>query len=89
MRSRAGGCDARQFETLNKRVGVISADENVATLTPTNAAATRINQMRLERLPGPEHTYNATIAGKFEESAYPTDGSLRLKSRCSRDNTAQ
>jgi len=76
---RAGRCDGRQFDMLNKRVGGILADENVVTLTPTNAAATRINQTHLDRLPGPEHAYDATIDGKFDESAYPTDASLRLR----------
>jgi len=48
-------------------------------LTTTNSLANAINQDRLAKLPGKEMVYEATATGKFEESAYPTDTSLRLK----------
>jgi ATP-dependent exoDNAse (exonuclease V) alpha subunit len=48
-------------------------------LTTTNSLAGAINQDRLSRLPGKEYAYQAVITGKFDESAYPTESSLRLK----------
>ena len=70
------------LDTLNKRVqkdaAVLQKDATVV-LTTTNSLANAINQDRLSKLPGKEVIYKATATGKFEESAYPTDTSLRLK----------
>jgi ATP-dependent DNA helicase PIF1 len=48
-------------------------------LTPTNAAAHRINMAYLDALPGVGHTYEAGITGEFNAGAHPTDTSLKLK----------
>ena len=70
------------LDTLNKRVqkdiAVPKKDETVI-LTTTNSLANTINQDRLSKLPGKEIIYEAVASGKFEESAYPTDASLKLK----------
>ncbi|MBI4706381.1 MAG: AAA family ATPase [Candidatus Omnitrophica bacterium] len=70
------------LKILNNRVqentAVFKKDETVI-LTTTNSLANAINQERLSKLPGKEITYEAVACGKFEESAYPTDASLKLK----------
>ncbi|MFA6143156.1 MAG: DEAD/DEAH box helicase [Candidatus Omnitrophota bacterium] len=70
------------LDTLNARVqkdtAIPKKDETVI-LTTTNSLANAINQDRLSKLPGKEITYEATASGKFEESAYPTNTSLKLK----------
>ena len=70
------------LETLNKRVKIdatASKKDPTVILTTTNSLANTINQDRLSKLPGREIVYEATATGKFEESAYPTDTSLKLK----------
>ena len=70
------------LDTLNKRVqkdSVVSKKDSTVILTTTNRLANTINQDRLSKLPGREITYEALASGKFEESAYPTDTSLKLK----------
>jgi len=49
------------------------------TLTPTNQAAFDINMEHLVKLPVPEYTFDAVVTGDFDESAYPTESTLRLK----------
>ncbi len=70
------------LDTLNKRVQkniAVSKEDSTVILTTTNSLANAINQDRLSKLPGKEITYKARATGKFEESAYPTDASLKLK----------
>jgi len=67
---------------LNSRVREISELKGrgeYLTLTPTNQAAFDINIRMLEGLAGPEHNLLATVSGRFDESAYPTEATLRLK----------
>jgi ATP-dependent DNA helicase PIF1 len=64
------------LDILNKRVQkdmAVSKKDETVILTTTNNLANTINQERLSELPGKE------ITGKFEESAYPTGTSLKLK----------
>lgn len=71
------------LDTLNARVrrdAMVSAKkDDTVILTTTNALANSINRDRLAKLPGREFIYEATASGKFDESAYPTDGVLKLK----------
>jgi len=70
------------LEKLNKRVSVdtaFSKKDSTVILTTTNNLANAINRERLSKLPGREIAYEAVSSGKFEESAYPTDTSLKLK----------
>ncbi len=70
------------LDTLNKRVredATVSKKDTTVILTTTNILANTINQDRLSKLPGKEITYEARTTGKFEESAYPTNVSLKLK----------
>ncbi|MFA6141914.1 MAG: AAA family ATPase [Candidatus Omnitrophota bacterium] len=74
--------DREDLDTLNKRVQKDKTDSKkdaTVILTSTNSLANTINQDRLSRLPGKDMIYEANATGKFEESAYPTDTSLRLK----------
>ncbi|MBC7363655.1 MAG: AAA family ATPase [Candidatus Aminicenantes bacterium] len=54
-------------------------DDFYITLTSTNEAADRINQQRLERLPGQPHYYHGEIEGEFERASLPTSENLVLK----------
>ncbi|MFA6357289.1 MAG: AAA family ATPase [Candidatus Omnitrophota bacterium] len=70
------------LDTLNKNVQkdiVSSRKDATVILTTTNSLASAINQDRLDELPGREIVYRAMSTGKFEEPAYPTEGSLKLK----------
>ncbi len=57
----------------------ISASETHVVLTPNNANAFRINQARLDALPGPSRRFEASIDGQFEEKSFPTEADLELK----------
>ena len=79
---RDGEVDEFVAEALNERVARlddVSDPSRTVVLTPTNAAANRINATFLERLPGPEQSFDAMVTGEFSEGAFPTDGKLVLK----------
>ncbi|MCX5680693.1 MAG: ATP-binding domain-containing protein, partial [Candidatus Omnitrophica bacterium] len=70
------------LERLNERVqkdALSSKKDTTVILTTTNNLAATINKERLSKLPGKEITYEAMSTGKFDESAYPTETSLKLK----------
>jgi ATP-dependent exoDNAse (exonuclease V) alpha subunit len=56
-----------------------AARGDYVTLTTTNQAAYEINEAFLEAIPEKEYEYNAQIQGKFDQSDYPTEATLRLK----------
>ncbi len=67
---------------LKTRVSDRSSAEASIThvvLTPNNAAAWKINQLRLAELPGPARGYTAALEGNFEPKAFPTEEVLELK----------
>ncbi len=79
---RDGDADEDDLALLNERVHPIrtlAEGEPYVILTPTNAAARRINLAYLEALPRMAHQYEARVTGDFSESAQPTDGTLILK----------
>lgn len=51
----------------------------VLTLCTTNKISTEINDSRMAALPTKEFVYQAEIKGKFDQSAYPTEPNLALK----------
>lgn len=57
----------------------VDASETHVVLTPNNANAFRINQARLDDLPGREKVFEARIQGTFDEKTYPTEADLELK----------
>jgi ATP-dependent DNA helicase PIF1 len=81
-RIRDGVVGADDLAVLNERVRPIrtlAEGESYVILTPTNAAASRINLAYLAALPGQASTYAAGVTGEFNASAHPTDASLVLK----------
>ena len=79
---REGRMEARDLELLNSRVAPIrtlAEGDPYVILTPTNAAAQRINGAFLAALPGASRHYEAGITGDFAGSAHPTDPSLELR----------
>lgn len=81
-RVRDGEADENDLEVLNERVAPIrtlSEGDPYVILTPTNAAAQRINSAFLAALPGAQRTYPAAVTGEFGQGAQPTDAALVLK----------
>ena len=81
-RVRDGDANEEDLEVLNERVSpvrTLSEGEPYVILTPTNAAAQRINAAFLKALPGQLHSYTATVSGEFSQGAHPTDQMLQLK----------
>ena len=79
---REGEADADDLAVLNARVHPIrtlSDGEPFVILTPTNAAAGRINMAYLNALPGAPRPYQATTTGEFSDAARPTEQTLMLK----------
>ena len=81
-RIREGEADQEDLEALNERVSPIrtlNEGDPFVILTPTNAAAQRINTAYLEALPARPRAYEAGTTGEFNASAQPTDTTLILK----------
>jgi ATP-dependent DNA helicase PIF1 len=79
---REGAVGADDIAVLNARVHPIrtlAEGDAFVILTPTNAAAHRINLAYLEALPGKAAAYEASVTGEFSDSAHPTDRTLVLK----------
>lgn len=57
----------------------IDASETHVVLTPNNNNAFRINLARLEGLATRSKTFAATVDGRFDEKAFPTEADLELK----------
>ena len=81
-RIRDGEVEEDDLAALNERVSPIrtlAEGEPFVILTPTNAAANRINLAFLEALRGEARAYEAGVTGEFTQSAHPTDQTLVLK----------
>lgn len=81
-RVRDGDASEDDLAILNTRVAPIrtlSEGERFVILTPTNAAAQRINMAYLDALPSAPRTYAAGITGEYSQTAQPTDPALVLK----------
>jgi energy-coupling factor transporter ATP-binding protein EcfA2 len=81
-RIRDGDATEEDLEVLNERthpIRTLGEGDQFVILTPTNAAAQRINMAYLDALPTPERTYEAGITGEYSDAAHPTDASLLLK----------
>jgi ATP-dependent exoDNAse (exonuclease V) alpha subunit len=77
----AGESDLALLNQRVKPIRTLSEGDRFVILTPTNAAAQRINLAYLEALAGEAKAYEAGITGDFSESAHPTDPTLVLKPR--------
>jgi len=81
-RIRDGEVTEDDLEVLNERthpIRTLGEGDSFVILTPTNAAAQRINMAYLDALPGEVRPYEAGISGEFGQSAHPTDANLLLK----------
>lgn len=81
-RVRDGEATEDDLAILNERthaIRTLGEGDAYVILTPTNAAAQRINMAYLEALPGNVMPYEAGISGEFGDSTHPTDATLLLK----------
>lgn len=81
-RMRDGTASLADLALLNARVAPIrtlSEGDEFVILTPTNAAAQRINMAYLAALPGSARAYTAATSGEFGPASQPTDSTLTLK----------
>lgn len=81
-RIREGDVENDDLQVLNDHVRPIrtlAEGDPYVILTPTNAAARRINLAYLEALPGNPIEYHAAMTGEFNQAAQPTDETLVLK----------
>ncbi len=81
-RIREGEVEEDDLTLLNecvRPVRTLGEGDAYVILTPTNAAAQRINMAYLDALPGRLHSYEAGVSGEFNASAHPTDTTLQLK----------
>lgn len=79
---RDGDVDEEDLRVLNERVHpvrTLSEGDPYVILTPTNAAAQRINMSYLQALQGEAQAYQADVTGEFSDTAHPTDTTLLLK----------
>jgi ATP-dependent exoDNAse (exonuclease V) alpha subunit len=79
---RDGELGEDDLAVLNERVHPIrtlAEGESFVILTPTNAAANRINMAYLAALAGTATEYAAGVTGEFSASAHPTEEKLLLK----------
>lgn len=79
---REGNVTREDLTMLNSRVHPIrtlSEGEPYVILTPTNAAAKRINTAYLDALKGAPVRFEAGITGDFNENVQPADQALELK----------
>lgn len=81
-RIRDGDVSEEDLHVLNERthpIRTLGEGDPYVILTPTNAAAQRINIAFLDALRTQERTYEAGITGEYTNAAHPTDASLLLK----------
>ncbi len=81
-RIRDGEVDEEHRATLTERVSPIRTlgeGDPFVILTPTNAAAHRINAAYLKALAGEAKEYAAAVSGDFSATAQPTEATLVLK----------
>ena len=76
---RIGEADDNIINSLNARASQSVPQDNVIVLATTNATVFNINSQRLSALPSSEFEYMAAIDGDLDESAFPTEKTLKLK----------
>ena len=70
---------ADMLSALNSRVKAYETDEDVIRLTTHNVQADRVNEAKLNALPGDAITFGAEIEGEFPQNSYPAEEVLSLK----------
>jgi len=80
LNSVRGGTPNEGFlDRLNQRASVAAPNDGPITLATTNKAVAELNQKKLDALKENMHEYRASITGKLERSAFPTEQVLQLK----------
>lgn len=79
--ARLGSLREPDLKDLNDRIvgSDRDLDDNVITITTTNANANQINLSQLARLSGEPRTYEATVSGNFPKDRFPVDEFVTLK----------
>jgi ATP-dependent DNA helicase PIF1 len=79
---REDSVESHHWEELNRRLKPghqFSAEEFYIVLTTTNALAEKVNNQRLQSLPGVPKIYNGAVSGEFERKSLPAPEALELK----------
>lgn len=76
---RTGQIDDDIISFLNERSGISIPDSGVLTLATINSTVFDINHRRLESLSDTSFEFQASVDGKLEETAFPTEKNLKLK----------
>ncbi len=78
---RTNSMESWDYESLAEKVQPDFRPEESGwiTLTTHNKQAEAINERELQRLEDPEQNFVANVSGEFNETSFPTDGILRLK----------
>ncbi len=78
---RTNSMESWDYESLAEKVQPEFRPEESGwiTLTTHNKQAEAINERELQRLEDPEQNFVANVSGEFNETSFPTDGILRLK----------
>lgn len=79
---RNGSISTHLLEKLNEHYQIHPDNETLSdhvTLTTHNPLVKKINEERLEQLPGETHRFLAKVTGEFPKEAYPTEEQLVLK----------
>lgn len=79
---RNGSINESLLKKLNENINDNAGVENLAdhvTLTTHNPLVKKINEERLQELPGEMHRFLAKVDGDFPKEAYPTEEELVLK----------
>jgi len=74
-----GTPEPEHLETLNRRLRTYDGSDFGIILCSLRAQAERINQMRMEALPGIAKTYNGVLKNQFRQELLPVDAQLQLK----------
>ncbi|MEN9512173.1 MAG: ATP-dependent RecD-like helicase [Bacteroidota bacterium] len=67
------------LETLNKRLRTYDGSDFGIILCSLRAQAERINQLRMEALPGKAASYTGILKNQFRQDLLPVDAQLQLK----------
>lgn len=71
--------EPEHLETLNRRLRAYDGSDFGIILCSLRAQAERINQMRMEALPGQAKSYTGVLKNQFRQDLLPVDAQLQLK----------
>jgi ATP-dependent exoDNAse (exonuclease V) alpha subunit len=74
-----GTPEPEHLETLNRRLRTYDGSDFGIILCSMRAQAERINQIRMEALPGQAKSYTGVLKNQFRQDLLPVDAQLQLK----------